>query len=92
FLMRWFERLGIATEFAVAHQTPSRFLEGKNLVLVGNRRTYPLLYRLMVGMGFNFQIHDDRIINQTPFSGDPPSDNKDPDGVLSVSLHEIQLS
>ena len=76
YLTRWFERMDIRTDHAVAQQISIQQLANKNLIFLGTKRTIPLLEKL--NLGFNFEVEADGILNRLPDVGDPVPEKHDP--------------
>ena len=69
----WFARRDVYATSSVAHQTLEGSFEGKNVVIIGNVRTYPAgtLERLL--WGFNFEVRSEGVVNRKPCEEDPES-------------------
>lgn len=91
-LTQWFERLGVETEYLCAHHWAEEDFTNRNLVLIGNRRTFPEMAELVEEQGFDFLIQDHHIENRSPNSGerelpDVFSSNKPVKGIVSRFYH-----
>jgi len=86
-LTQWFERLGVTTEFLCAHHWADKNVTHQNLILIGNKRTFPEMAEMVEQEGFDYLIQDHHIENKGNSNErkllDVFSDNKPVKGVVS---------
>lgn len=64
-LTRWFEKLGIETQHVPSQHYPSQSILDKNLILIGNKRTFPEIAELQEQESFNYRIENHHVSDRT---------------------------
>jgi hypothetical protein len=65
-LTRWFERLGVETEHALAHHYSRQDIADRNIVLIGNKWTFPEIADIQKQQSFHYRIEEHQVLDQTP--------------------------